>query len=131
MPGFVLSEEVSALEYNFEPYAGKGTIPEPTSDQIAAFRKSLGELVQAELPAGVRSADDMAQADLAQTLSMYLNRDTTEIDEKVLHMASAVCSDHPTFDELATLPFRARQAFLGWLVGILLVPEVPMPATNT
>jgi hypothetical protein len=130
MSKFVLAEEVSELEYNFEPHAGKGTIPEPTSDQITAFRKSLGELVESEMPAGMQSSE-MEQGQFAQTLSTYLNRDTTEIDEKILHMASAVCSDHPSFDDLSLLPFRARQAFLGWLVGILLVPEVPMPATNT
>jgi hypothetical protein len=129
MAKFNLSEEVSELEYNFEPYAGSGVIPEPSAAQVNAFRQGLGEFITAEMPS-TKPAKDMDSDEFVSVLNTYLSRDTTEIDEKVLHMASDVCSNQPSFDDLTVLPFRARQAFLGWLVGILLVPEVPTPVTN-
>src|SRR5215469_1111031 len=131
MSGFVLAEEVSALEYNFEPYGGKGIIPEPSAIQIQAFRQALGSLIETEDlgPIG-QNPNDLPREEFVKVVSMFLNRDTSEIDEKTLHMCADVCSGTPSFDELQTLPFRARSAFMGWLVGKLLLPEVPVPTTS-
>jgi hypothetical protein len=127
---FNLTEEVGVLEYNFMPYAGSGIIPEPSAIQIQAFRQALGEM----LGDVEDSPDKPAQDDptlFAKRLSEYLNQDTTETDEKSLHLVADVCSNQPSFDELHALPYRARQAFLGWVVGMLLVPEGVRLATSS
>ena len=133
MASFVLSEEVSSLEYNFEPYAGKGTIPEPSSFQITSFRKGLAQMV--EYAARNEDIDvdveKLPTAEYAKRLSNLLREDTSEYDEKVLQMIADVCSNTPSYDDLTALPFRARQAFLGWIIGALIIPEASRPATTT
>jgi hypothetical protein len=126
---FNLSDEVGALDYNFEPYARAGTIPEPSAMQIQAFRHALGELLSS-LPTPERPTDD-DPAVFSATLTEFLSRDTTEADEKILQITADVCSNQPSFDELQMLPYRARQAFLTWLTGVLLIPEAQRPATST
>jgi hypothetical protein len=126
MPGFVLGEEVLGLEYNFEPYAGAGQIPEPSSMQINAFRSALGTLYSESRA----NAPDTEDPDV-EKITEFLSRDTTEIDEKLLHAVAAVCSDSPSFDDLSALPYRGLQAFMGWLTKVLLLPEAPRPATSS
>jgi hypothetical protein len=132
MASFVLSEEVSSLEYNFEPYAGKGTIPEPSSLQITAFKKGLAQMVEYSARNEDIDVDveKLPTSEYAARLSKLLREDTSEYDDKVLHMIADVCSDTPSYDDLTALPFRARQAFLGWVIGALIVPEAPRPATS-
>ena len=132
MASFVLSEEVSSLEYNFEPYAGKGTIPEPSSFQITSFRKGLAQMVEFSARGEDMDIDveKMPPSEYAKRLSGLLREDTSEQDEKVLQMMADVCSNTPSYDDLCALPFRARQAFLGWIMGALIIPEVPRPATS-
>jgi hypothetical protein len=125
---FILAEEVESLDYNFMPYGGSGTIPEPSAVQIQAFRQALGALVSEQEDTAAPSGVDDPK--FIEALTLYLNADTSEMDEKVLHYAADVCSNQPSFDDLSGLPYRARQAFLGWLVGVFLVPEVPTPATT-
>jgi hypothetical protein len=125
---FNLTDAVGVLEYNFEPYAGKGVIPEPSAIQIQAFRQALGEMLG---EVDEDSSDKDEGVVFAKRLSEYLNSDTTEADEKSLHIVADVCSNQPSFDDLQALPYRARQAFLGWIVGMLLVPEGARPATSS
>jgi hypothetical protein len=132
MAGFVLSEEVSELDFNFEPYGGSGKIPEPSAYQITRFKKGLAELVEMSATEDDNTkVDDMPTKEFAQRLSKLLSEDTSEQDTKVLHVIADVCSDNPSFDELEALPYRPRQAFFGWLVGVLIVPEGPRPATTS
>jgi hypothetical protein len=128
MANFVLTEQVSALSYDLTPYAGKGTVPEPSALQIQSFRRVLAEMI-GEMPQP--QADTADQMELVRRVVEFLGKDTTEIDEKLTHAAADVCSGSPSYDELRDLPYRPMQAFLGWLVGMFLVPQLLTPATNT
>jgi hypothetical protein len=128
MGSFVLSDEVGELTYNFEPYGGSGVIPEPSSMQIQVFRQGLADLIEGTPTPG--NPQEMAPADFVHALSSILKRDSSENDEKVMHMAADVCTGQPSYDEIKALPYRARSAFLGWLVGTLILPEVPRPVTT-
>lgn len=125
MAGFVLRDSVEELTYDFTPHSGSGVIPEPSSMQIMAFQHGLAELF-GELMPPTTDQDANATA-LAKAVAEYLGRDTTEIQDKLLHVVAAVCSDHPSFDDLNVLPFRAQQAFVGWVVGTFLLPSISMP----
>ena len=130
MATFNLQEEVGSLDYDFTPYGSKGTIPEPSSLQIQNFKQGLAGLIENQVVPD-QDPTQMAPKEMISKLSELLSRDTSEIDEKVIQMTADVCSDHPTIDEIRALPYRARQAFTGWLVGMFLLPEVPTPATKT
>ena len=131
MGSFILTEEVSTLDYNFEPYAGKGTIPEPSAMQIQVFKQGLAQMVEYAARAEDIDVNTLPPKEFAERLSKLLSEDTSEQDEKVLYMIADVCSSSPSFDDLQALPFRARQAFMGWIVGALIVPEAPRPATSS
>jgi hypothetical protein len=130
MASFILSEEVTSLDYNFEPYARSGVIPEPTAGQIQNFKKGLADLVEYSARAEDIDIEKLSPAEYSKRLSGLLSEDTTEQDEKVLHMIADVCDGQPSYDDLSALPFRARQAFLGWIIGALITPEAPRPVTN-
>jgi len=127
MAGFVLQDKVEDLTYDFSPHGDKGVVPEPSSLQIQNFRVALSELFN-EMP--VPNVDDATPVAMLQQVSKYLGADTTEMNDKLVHAIADVCSDHPSYDDLSSLPFRAQQAFFGWVVGIFLVPQLPMPATT-
>jgi hypothetical protein len=126
MSKFILAEEVETLDYNFEPYAGTGTVPEPSAMQIQAFRKVLAEMVQDAMP----EVTGMEDPRFMEAVTTWLGRDSSEMDEKVMHAVADLCTNQPSFDDLSSLPYRARQAFVGWLTGMFLVPEALMPATR-
>jgi hypothetical protein len=130
MGSFILSEEVTTLDYNFEPYASSGTIPEPSAYQIQVFKQGLAQLVERMAENEEIDLDKLPPKEYAKRLSGLLSEDTTEQDEKVLHMIADVCTGQPSYDDLSALPFRARQAFLGWILGSLITPEAPRPVTN-
>jgi hypothetical protein len=98
--------------------------------QIQSFKQALADMIQST-PTAPDNVDEMTPRQMVMSISGLLSRDTTEVDEKVMHMAADVCSGSPSFDDIAVLPYRARSAFLGWLVGVLILPEVPTPATRS
>lgn len=126
---FVLAEEVEALGYNFEPYGKAGSIPEPSGEQINAFRKSVSEVLQQALGEDVKIDDE--NQEWARRLVKVLGEDTSEIQHKLLLAIAEVCSDKPSYDELKALPYRAQQAFSGWVMGVFLLPSTPMPGTSS
>jgi hypothetical protein len=128
MPSFVLRENVDELAYDFSPYSGNGVVPEPSATQIQNFRVVLSSLVEDMAPAG---ADTDDPTELLRRVTEYLARDTSEIQDKLLHALADVCSDQPAFDELEALPYRAQQAFSGWITGTFLVPKLPITATSS
>jgi hypothetical protein len=127
MPNFVLRENVDELAYDFSPFAGKGVVPEPSAAQIQNFRVALSQLVTEMAPDQTETEDG---TELLRRVTEYLGRDTTEINDKLLHTLADVCSDQPSFDELEGLPYRAQQAFMGFITGTFLVPKLPITATS-
>lgn len=127
MAGFNAAEAVEPLDYNFKPFVdAQGTVPEPSADQITAFRKSTMEMYADMVPEGFD--DTAATTEMVKKVVEFLGADRTEMQEKILHTIADVCSDHPSFDELNALPYRHQQAFAGWLSGVFLLPSLPTPA---
>jgi hypothetical protein len=129
MPGFVASEQVDDLTYDFSPFGPRGEIPEPSSAQIQSFRNAVASMYTEMIPDG--DADQPATgAELRTLINDFIGRDQTEMLEKLLQSVSDVCSGHPSFDELQGLPYRHQQAFTGWITGVFLLPPQPTPATR-
>jgi hypothetical protein len=103
-------------------------VPEPSAAQIQNFRIALSSLVEAMAPQGAADTEDPVA--LLKQVTDYLGRDQTEVQDKLLHALADVCSDQPSFDELESLPYRAQQAFMGWITGTFLLPKLPITATS-
>jgi len=52
--GFVASEQLDPLDYDFGDYGPKGTVPEPSTEQIYAFRKALADIAVDVLDAALK-----------------------------------------------------------------------------
>lgn len=128
MAGFVASEQVDELTYDFKPHGPEGTIPEPSATQIQDFRQAIAQMFQDMVP---EDMDDEAKAVSAvKRVVEFLGKDTSEEQQKILQTVAAVCSDNPSFDVLDKLPYRHQQAFIGWLSGVLLIPKALTPVTT-
>ena len=116
MAGFIASEEVEALTYDFNPYAPvSGTVPEPTSDQIEAYRNAI---VASFKGLGITSTD-MTKVDLSQMDSLLAKMPEMEA---ALVGATSALTGIPA-DVLGALPYRVSRAFMGWIMGVFFSPE--------
>lgn len=116
--GFKATEAVEALEYDFEPHvkgdAAKGTIPEPTSQQIEQYRSTI---VAAMREAGFESAD--LKADLAKMDDIM--EASAAIEEATVVATADLTGIAPNL--LRDLPYRVKAAFVGWIMGQFFSPE--------
>lgn len=129
---FKAEDAVEPLSYSFAPYHdSKGTVPEPTDDQVAAFYGDLGRQLELALGpermAGVDVTDPIAVGGVFMSLT---TDDHKKMYEQLLDLHAAVCSDSPGREVLEALPFRLRRAWYGAVQGWLR-PEVSTPATNS
>lgn len=131
MTKFDASKAVEPLEFDFKPYhEAKGTVPEPTDDQVAQFygdlgqqfRKALGE----ERTEGLDMTDPMDVGKLFQSLD---GDDHKAMYDVLLELHSAVCSNEPGREAVEKLPFRLRRAWYGMVQGWLR-PEASRSATD-
>lgn len=116
--GFVASEQVEVLTYDFAPHnTASGTIPEPTSRQVDSFRREAMGSAEAlglspeELTSGTidfsKMGDLMEKAGVVEQGMLNAVADLTGIPNNVLN----------------DLPYRVQAAFVGWIVGMFLNPE--------
>lgn len=117
MSGFKASEEVEELSYDFNPFAAeKGVIPEPTSDQIDAYRQSL--------VGGLRDLGvDPQKLQAGVSLDEFSNLMEKSKDFEDATLAATAELTGLSLDVLKSLPYRVQQAFLGWMMGLFFSPE--------
>lgn len=119
---FDASKAVKPLNYDFKPYdpEAKGSVPEPTDDQVAEFYGHLAQQLEralgAERVAGVDLTDPVEVGGLFLSLDADDNR---KVFEDLLDLHAAVCSDQPNREQIAALPFRLRRAWYGMVQGWL------------
>lgn len=124
---FVSSEAIDGLDYDFTAHGGgSGSIPEPSSWQVDAFRQFLGKQFEAAQASSGNSGDEereLTTRERVKLLSDVLSKDDSEGRAEILDACSAMCSGTPSVEELAALPYRLQQKFFGWLTGVFLNPE--------
>ncbi len=128
MAGFKASERVSGLSYDFRGVevddpdnqalldGAKGTTPEPSSRQVRTMQARQREIL------GL--GPDTTPEEANKALASKTEDEWFELDDEVLDMIADVTSGRPSRDELAALPFRAREAYYGWILGELNNPSV-------
>jgi|SRR5215472_11983435 len=135
MAGFNASSAVEPLDYDFNPFVdSKGTVPEPSAEQINDYRRAIMSIFQEMVPEGMDAEPTdngtRSTTEMVRRVTEFLGTDRTEMQEKILHTLADVCSNTPSFDELSALPYRHQQAFAGWISGVFLLPSLPTPATT-
>lgn len=124
MPGFVAQGVVEALDFDFNPYVkAKGTIPEPTDNQIAHFLREI-KAIFSEARSGL--PEDIDPADASSVLAAIDNLDLEAQIASLGKMAQAyaeLCSDTPSAAQIMALPMRVRAIFFAWLQEQVMAPE--------
>lgn len=131
MAGFEAAAEVDPLNYNFTPYLDRtGTIPEPSGDAVTAFRRAVLLALQSSDVKDVQEAalTQQTQVDAGGTPdTMALLSKAVDAGLSVEIVVSKAVVDlaggEITAADLDALPYRPRQAFLGWVTGAFLSPE--------
>ena len=124
MPAFSAESVVEALDYSFLPYTdARGTIREPTDQQIAAFLTGVKKVVKEsedKLPSGVDPADPSS---VMAALDDLDPEDMVSLMGKMAALYGDLCSGDPSKAQILALPMRVRQQFFLWLQTEVMSPE--------
>lgn len=128
MTGFVASERISALKYDFRSIEAadddaqelldqaKGVTPEPSTRQVRHMQARQREILGLSQDTSVEEANRVLAG---------LDEDAwNEVDDDVLDMVAEVTNGRPSREEIAALPFRYQQGYYGWLLGELNSPSI-------
>lgn len=131
MTDFKASTAVDPLNYDFKPYCdAKGTVPEPTDDQVAKFYADQARNLQEALPPEKLEGVDLQDPVEVSNLLVDLDEsDYSALYEWAVGLYSAVCSNKPSHEEIEALPHRLRRAWYG-MVQEWLRPESSRTATD-
>lgn len=132
MGKFDAGTAVEAMEYDFTKYGGgAGIIPEPSGDVLDEFMQALAASMST-----VQDVTNLGEIDttdgeaVAAALAAIKDQDTIkQVDDELTELVARLTQGQPSADDIATLPFRVKQAFIGWLVGQL-NPQAEAPASN-
>lgn len=134
---FNLNDELGELRVNFQPYADVDVVmPEPTYDQIEAFRASylaslddLGvddEDLDTEDGVAVTKAISDAVSKRAATEAAQ-----REFMDRIYSALVEFCGNVFTLDQFNKLPYRGQRIFLGWVMGQFFRGEAQRPAITS
>jgi hypothetical protein len=127
--GFKAEWVAEPLDYDFAPYAPniKGTIPEPSTKLIDAFRRKWDALFMgAQLAAENVKKDKTdqpkftADAPMSTILQEWADFElespvVAAFDKAIVDTIAFVCQNKPSAAQINKLPARQRQAFVTWV----------------
>lgn len=134
--GFNASSDVEPIGYDFSTCGGPtGTTPEPSDEQMAEFWTAYAHFIRINRERVDQWGDRIDAIDAEPGLSEADKKDRKrqveiEYEEAQVEIAAErkrarcemmarVCSDRPSFDELAALPSRVLNGFEAYLLGEL------------
>lgn len=133
MAKFNAGTAVESMEYDFTDYGGgSGVIPEPTDDILDAFYAQVAEVMGQvqETIGGLQNLDttdpEAVQAALTQVEGSSI---MSQVSSALTDVIAGLTQGRPSAEEIGRLPFRVKQAFMGWLVTQF-SPEAATPGTN-
>lgn len=113
---------VEALEYDFNPYPGKGTTPEPSDKAVRHFLFTTQQIA-AQLP-------DSDKPDFLELMNNITEEDWEMISDQVIDAVAELTNGQPTREEIEGLPHRIQQKYISWLRKELTDPEAPSSVTK-
>lgn len=145
MPKFDAGTVVEPLDYDFTRFVPncEGTIPEPNDDDLRAFLRGMKDLArkisgQTDDEAEKDAADQVAALDpnnpdinkLVRFLDTFDSEATVELVNEMADLIGTLCHQQPAAEEIVRLPFRVRNAFIGWVVAGMTNPESSAAGTR-
>lgn len=131
MPTFDAGSVAEPLDYDFTTVRGfkdkraKGTIPEPTDDQIADFIGAIRDMMkEAGSIAGAGQIDVTNPSTFFNQLDAYDPEKFRGVFHGMTKAYSELCSGHPSVEQIAALPLRIRLRFFAWVQEEVVSPEV-------
>lgn len=126
MAGFDAGALVEPLDYNFKPFCPEisGTVPEPSDKQIEAFLtrlKSIMESANKTIQGGQLSEDDPDA--FLEALSSLDPKMVIGTIRDMARAYAALCTNHPSFEDLMKAPMRVRILFFRWVQQEIFSPE--------
>jgi hypothetical protein len=134
MAGFKATAAVSGLSYDFTGLEvldddaadlldkAKGTTPEPSYQQVRHMQAAIKTLLGLD--------PDVDPAEINKEMARMSEEDLLERDEEFTDIIAGVTSGRPSRDEIAALPFRVREAYIGWVCGELNNPTAGTGSTR-
>lgn len=116
MAGFDAGTAVEPMDWDFTTVPGgkgKGTVPEPSTDEMKIFQREFAQIMRDGQKLEV---DDDAAMKMTDAEFKKFQADADKIGERLDIAISKLCKDSPSRDEVATLPFRVKTAFSKWLM---------------
>jgi hypothetical protein len=145
MPSFDAGTIVEPLEYDFTRYVPncKGTVPEPSDDDIRIFFKGMKGLaleINEELgskteetggtvPEGL-TGDNPDVSKLVQFLETFDDETVVNYTNRMAELIGELCHQQPAAEDILRLPYRVRNVFIGWVVGNMTNPETAAAGTK-
>lgn len=131
MPSFDAGAVVEPLAWDFTAFkAGKGVIPEPSDERIAAFMKAMMAVAQQEGTAELKALADAGDDEEKMLAAIAaLPEDVMSGSKAMIAPYAGLCGGSPTKEQIAKLPPRVRFAFFTWLAGELR-PEASSAASK-
>lgn len=146
--GFVASEAVPALEWDFTAYGGpdaRGVSLEPSDVMVERFKRKQMRLAtalaeQIELTTKQLEADDQEvqirallpfKEAVAQIGAIEGDDELSRnAQQQMAEITAEVLGGCPNVEQILHLPLRVRTVFFGWITGQLLNPESFAAATK-
>jgi hypothetical protein len=113
--GFNAEKVVDPLDYDLTAVGGpKGRVPEPSDKVVFALQEDLRSGLTAQ---GIDISDLTDMGRIAKQITALEPEQQTQYLESQLAAVARFCGGSPTLEQLQELPYRIRNAFVGWLVG--------------
>lgn len=136
MASFNVGDVIDPLDYDFTVLAKKygvtelagvkGTVPEPTDDQIIRFGRAMiaHEQRRRAMDPQLSLPEDATGDQYLEAAAKYAEAIAAEgLSRAEAEIFAELCSGKPTADQLMLMPPRARQGFYKYLRDEVLSPE--------
>jgi hypothetical protein len=134
MAGFKATNAVSGLSYDFTGLevldddaadlldGAKGTTPEPSYQQVRHMQARLKELLGLD--------GDVDPVEINRAMARMSEDELLARDDDIADIIAGVTSGRPSIEEITALPFRVREAYVGWICGELNNPTAGTGSTR-
>jgi hypothetical protein len=114
MAGFTAATAVEPLDYDFTGFVegpeAKGTVPEPSQQAMAGYRKAVLAVVRE-----YKDVQDIDPEQLSDEEMDKISDRADELEKKMDALTARLCKNTPSVEILAQLPWRHKVLFSRWL----------------
>lgn len=117
MAKFDAGAAVESLEYDFSTVPGgygQGQVPEPSTKDMEKFQKRFNDI--RKMVAKIEKEIEAVEGDLTEEQEELFEKRGEQAAAEMDSAVAKLCKDHPSVEEMASLPYRHKMAFATWLM---------------